>query len=691
MIAVRPYLSRGSAIFLMALGPAHARAAPAEDPPVYDLPEFVVRAWHFEESTLEVPADVRRIDRGAIERSLAASLPDLLAVEANLFFSDLAGSTNVAMRGFGEGSGLRSLILVDGQPLNPADMGRINWEQIPLDSIESVEVLQGGHNVLYGDKALAGVIKIETRQSAESRLDLEGRLGSFGREQAVLGGAFGGADWQVRGGLFRDVSEGYRENSASETRGGYGSAGRTFVNGDRLTVRLAAGESRFLFPGGLSQADLRTDPRSSGNLGDEGSDNRYGTLTSRFESERSWGRWELLAGYDRNETDWTFGAGSYGSNRQSGYSFKPRARIGGAPVTVILGGDLLYDRLDFEEYLTEARRIVSSEAELSETRLSPYAFAEYAVDERLALSAGLRHEWVRYAADNRAYDPGQLDPVIRTNRGEFPNPNFKSPPDLLPEASFSEVVREDGSAAEVSLNYRFAADWSAWIGYDRVYRYPVFDERASYQGFPLAETVSRDLEAETGDSFETGIKYAGGRHEFYATLFLLLMENEIIFDPDLELPDSIGRGLNVNLGPVRRLGADLAYFYDARDWGFSVQLAAVDTEMRSGRGRGRELPLVPKLRITNQLWWKPLPAIRLRGVHRYVGERFQGGDFTNTLDPVEAYHLVDLHAELELNPRTRLFLSATNALDKRYAESVFFGSYHPGEGRAFQAGMRLEF
>lgn len=667
-------------------------AAPeGEELPVYDLRDFIVRAWHFETSTLEVPADVRRIEREAIERSLARSVPELLAVEANLFFSDLAGSTNVAMRGFGEGSGLRSLILVDGQPLNPADMGRINWEQLPLDSIESVEVLQGGHNVLYGDKALAGVIKIETRQLAEPQLSLEGRLGSFGTEQSVLSGGFGGPQWRVAAGLFREETEGYRENSATQTRSGYGSAGWTFGNGDELGLRLTAGEGRFIFPGGLTAADFRSNPRSSSNLGDEGSDNRYWTLTSRFESERSWGRWELLTGYDYNDTDWSFGAGSYGTNQQSGYSFKPRARVGTGPLTFIFGGDWLYDTLDFQEYLTAARRIVSSEAALSEARVSPYAFVEYAAAERLTLSAGLRHEWVRYEADNRAYDPSQLEPVIRTNRGDFPNPNFKSPPDLLPGESFTEVVREDGSAAELSVNYRFAPDWSAWLGYDRVYRYPVFDERASYQGFPLAEPVSRDLEAETGDSVEAGFKYVGPGHEFYATLFLLQMDNEIIFDPDLTRPGSIGRGLNINLGPVRRVGADLAYFYDARNWGFSLQLAAVDTEMRAGPGRGREVPLVPKLRLTHQLWWKPWPAVRLRGVHRYIGERYQGGDFTNTLDPVEAYHLVDLHAELELNPQARLFLSLTNALDKRYAESVFFGSYYPGEGRALQAGIRLEF
>ena len=210
---------------------------------VEQLPEFVVRAWHFDRENLGIPADVTRIDRFEIDRSLASSVPDLLATEANLFFSTVPGSTKVSMRGFGEGSGLCTLILVDGQPLNPSDMGRINWEQIPLDSIESIEVLRGGHNVLYGDKALSGVIKIETRRTDERRLNIEGRVGSFGTSQASASGGFGGDAWSISGGVFREVSEGYRDNSANETRSAYLTAGRTFNGSDDLDLRIAVGKS----------------------------------------------------------------------------------------------------------------------------------------------------------------------------------------------------------------------------------------------------------------------------------------------------------------------------------------------------------------------------------------------------------------------------------------------------------------
>lgn len=653
---------------------------------VEQLPEFVVRAWHFDRENLGIPADVTRIDRFEIDRSLASSVPDLLATKANLFFSTVSGSTNVSMRGFGEGSGLSSLILIDGQPLNPSDMGRINWEQVSLDSIESIEVLRGGHNVLYGDKALSGVIKIETRRTDEKRLDIEGRVGSFGSSQASASGGFGGDAWSIAGGVFRQLSDGYRDNSARETRNVYMTAGRTLNGSDDLDIRIAFGESDLTYPGGLIYEAYKSNPRASSNLGDQGSENQYATAIVRWEGQRDWGSWEVLSGYDHSEIDWTFGAGSYGKNVQDGFSFKPRARLElGERLAFIFGNDLLYDRLDFTQYPDEAHTLVSTEAALSERRISPFALAEYEWTDRLTVSCGARYEWVRFEVDSLSYDQSQFQPIIETNRG--PRPNYENSPDK----SFAELIHQEGMAAEISLNYRLNESLSLWLGYDRVYRYPVFDERASYQGVELAENINQDLDAMEGDNYELGLKYASGSHEFYATAFFLLMENEIIYDPTVLNAALIPKGLNVNLGPVLRLGGDLAYYYTVNDWGFSVRVAYVKTKQQSGAGSGYEVPLVPDFHTASQIWWEPLDWLRLRWVHRYVGERFEGGDFTNQVQKIDDYHLFDAHVEMDASANCRLFLKVDNVLDSLYADSAFYGSYYPGDGRSISLGVKLKF
>lgn len=657
---------------------------------VYELEEFVVRAWHFEKDVLEVPVDVTRIGREAIERSLAASVPDLLETEANLYFSSISEFTSVDIRGFGENSGLRTLVLVDGHPLNPGDMGRINWESIPLHSVETIEVLKGGHNVLYGDKALSGVIKIETRRSGARRLDIEGRLGSFGSSRGAISGTLGDESWSFRAGASRSQSDGYRENSASETRDAYMNVGCRFANGDDLDFRFSMGESELTYPGGLVYEDYRSDSRSSDKLGIEGSHNRFAALNGRADGIRDWGSWEVLAGYDYSKVDFALEPKRYGRNEQSGFSLKPRLKIGEEATTLIMGGDFLYDRLDFTA-LDESRSLVPSEAELDESRLSPYFLLERQLSKRLTVSGGARYEWVRYGVDAVSYDASQLSPVIVTNRGTFPNPNYKNPPDVIEEGTFGESVRQEDLAVELSANFRLNEEWSIFAGYDRVYRYPVFDERASYQGFPLAEDVNGSLDAEEGDNFEVGVKFIGHRHEVYLTAFLLEMENEIFFDPTVTGSNPSAMGLNVNLGPVDRYGADLLYRYDAGDWGISFQFAHVSTEMKAGVGKGGEVPLVPHWVTTSQLWWEPSDWLRLRALHRYVGERYEGSDFLNEKRTVEAYQLVDLSADVQVAPNCRVFVKVDNIFDELYADTAVLDVYYPGNGRSFELGVKLDF
>ncbi len=656
---------------------------------VYELEEYTVTAWHFEREVLDVPADVIRVDRVAIDESLAASVTELLESEANLYFSTLSGSTNVDIRGFGENSGLRTLVLIDGQPLNPGDMGRINWELIPLDAIESIEVLKGGQNVLYGDKALSGVIKIETRRSGESGISLDGRLGSFGSSRASISGGVGAGNWSFRASASRSESDGYREHSQSAGREAFVSAGYSFSNGDNLDVRLSLAETDQTYPGGLSYDEFRSDARSSNKTGIEGAQSSLATLTARAEGSRDWGDWELLAGYDYSQLDFVFEPLDLGSNEQDGFSLKPRIKLGQENV-FILGSDWLYDRLEYTDYLDEARSLIPAEAEVDEWRIAPYFLVERQLSERMIFSAGARYEWVRYEVDASAYDRSQLSPVIETNRGTFPNPNYKNPPDRIADGTFAATVREEGAAAELSVNYRLSEQWSAFAGYDRVYRYPVFDERGAYQGFPLAEDVS-PLEAEEGNSYELGTKYIEQRHEFYLTGFFLQMENEIFYDSTVQGSNAGIKGLNVNLGPVDRYGLDVLYRYHQEAWGFSFQVAHVATEMKSGIGSGQEVPLAPRFVTTGQVWWEPVDWLRLRLLHRYVSQRYQGSDLANTQRKIEAYHLVDLSTEARVSENCRVFFKVDNVFDQLYAETAVPGAYYPGAGRSFEIGLKLDF
>ena len=74
------------------------------------------------------------------------------------------------------------LILIDGQRLNNAQQASVDMSTIPIDMIERIEVVKGGHAALYGSDAVGGVINIITKSMAKKNLlnyRANGTFGSF--------------------------------------------------------------------------------------------------------------------------------------------------------------------------------------------------------------------------------------------------------------------------------------------------------------------------------------------------------------------------------------------------------------------------------------------------------------------------------------------------------------------------------
>ena len=80
----------------------------------------------------------------------------------------------MSMRGLG---GSRSLLLLDGVPINDAFGGWINWSKIPLRNIERVEVVRGAAGSLWGNYAMGGGVNVITRPAGERAAVLRGSYG----------------------------------------------------------------------------------------------------------------------------------------------------------------------------------------------------------------------------------------------------------------------------------------------------------------------------------------------------------------------------------------------------------------------------------------------------------------------------------------------------------------------------------
>ncbi|HKR56324.1 MAG TPA: TonB-dependent receptor, partial [Gemmatimonadales bacterium] len=198
---------------------------------VFYLPGLVVTAGKRPESLENVAASVDVLSDTAIARHAVNTVDEAVNRVPGVQFID--GQVNIrGSSGFEQGLGARVLLLVDGVPMNEADRAGIDWDMVPVDDAQRIEIVKGAGSSLYGSAALGGVVNIITRDIPEG---IHGRVRFFGGGFAnppdslwkfrnftgmqgggSLTGSFG-TD-QVRGALTVGGrhSDGYRQQDASD-------------------------------------------------------------------------------------------------------------------------------------------------------------------------------------------------------------------------------------------------------------------------------------------------------------------------------------------------------------------------------------------------------------------------------------------------------------------------------------------
>jgi len=124
----------------------------------------------------------------------------------------------VSLRGLGPSGASRSLVLLDGVPLNDPFGGWIFWSQVPRESLAGVEMVPGGGGTAWGNAALGGVIQLFTEPAAGPRVRLMAAVGGLDTREGELQVTepVGAGTLQV---LARDFSTGGYSTVAPESRG----------------------------------------------------------------------------------------------------------------------------------------------------------------------------------------------------------------------------------------------------------------------------------------------------------------------------------------------------------------------------------------------------------------------------------------------------------------------------------------
>ena len=144
---------------------------------------------------LSAPTAVTTIDDATLQRSGTVDLAEILRVvpsfgESGLtptnsaFLTQGAGISTLELRSLGED---RTLVLVDGKRYVPGVAGtsEVDFNTIPTDLVERVEVITGGASAIYGSDALAGVVNVILKQDFDG-VTVNAQYGQSGHSDEII-------------------------------------------------------------------------------------------------------------------------------------------------------------------------------------------------------------------------------------------------------------------------------------------------------------------------------------------------------------------------------------------------------------------------------------------------------------------------------------------------------------------------
>ncbi len=131
------------------------------------LQTMVITAGKFEQKLNEVSVSMEVLKPTLIENKNSTNVKGVLEQTPGLNILD--GEPQIrGGSGFNFGIGSRVAILIDGLPAMAGDGGRPEWNFIPLENVEQIEVIKGASSVTYGSSALSGSVNIRTAYPKEN-------------------------------------------------------------------------------------------------------------------------------------------------------------------------------------------------------------------------------------------------------------------------------------------------------------------------------------------------------------------------------------------------------------------------------------------------------------------------------------------------------------------------------------------
>ncbi len=205
--------------------------------------EVTVTAGRSSSRILDTPARALVLERQLLEATPALTVDDALRQVPGFTLFRRSGSRvanptaqGSSLRGVGPSGASRTLVLLDGVPMNDAFGGWVYWSRLPRAALARVEVVEGGGSELYGSAALGGVVQAFGR-SDDRALAVEASGGNEGTGALSAFASRRVGDWGLRFAGEAFTTDGYVLVSDDEQGPVDTAAGARHLNGVATVVR----------------------------------------------------------------------------------------------------------------------------------------------------------------------------------------------------------------------------------------------------------------------------------------------------------------------------------------------------------------------------------------------------------------------------------------------------------------------
>lgn len=654
------------------------------DAEIYELKTVVVTATRSERKILDVPQRVEVIGNNKIQGIPALSADNYLYSIPGVSISrgaSIFGAADISLRGMGNEAG-RTLVMIDGAPINKNDGGTVNWNSINTANLKQIEVLKGSGSTIHGGNAMGGVINLITPTPSEPlQGDVSLSYGSFStlQTQANVSGIKDRLYWSINGSHRK--SDGYITSQADEVDEFSIPSFLTEYNvGAKVGFQLSA-KHKIECSGGYYSGQRGTGSNFTGygftneNLASsKGAYNWYTDINSRvsyqgifndnsnlkvnFYTQREYYKniRESLKNNEIKRYDVLSTRDDIGL--LSGYSFSL-----GKYNKLTSGIDMRYGAVDgADTYITSTDKVLN----LGKMNLvGVYLLDEIKIGETpLSILAGIRYDYAMfYDGKFLVENPTSETAFLQNFSGDLNNANF---------SAFSP---------RVSFQYYQPQKFRTYLGYSRGYRAPVLDDLCRTGrisgGMKIANPllkpeyidnyeIGADILYFKKVSFSTSFFYSIGQdyHAYIATGDSIILNNKlrpIMTKSNIGKVEIYGAEFNVNFTLSNSFIWSLAYSHIVTN---ILDYKRLNSEIEDNLV-GKELVYQPSDIFNTTLIWKN-SIINSSVVFNYKGAQWIND--INT-EKINSYYFIDLQLWRPIYKGLQASLMIHNLLNNHYIDS----------------------